>query len=347
MFHWHRQLGLVVSIFVIVLSISGIMLNHTERLNLDSSHIQSDFLLKWYGIKKPVISSYKVENNWISHSEEKLYFNKVLVEKEISQIIGAVVTENFIAVATQDELILLTADGEKIERLNATTGVPKNIQSIGLNKSNQIVLKTNKSLFQANNDVTEWNISKNKNIAWAIATALPKELESSLNILFRGKGLTNERVLLDLHSGRILGKAGPFIMDLAAILLLVLSFTGVWMYLKRSWAMRKRNLLLAAASRGDAYSAADLRRGEEAVVLTVIGDESLRQRLAAMGVMAGTVIATPDSSIFGDPRTYLVRGYQLTMRNTEAAMILLQTDEQTIHELEKSSDHSEANNNKD
>lgn len=344
MFHWHRQLGLIVSIFVIVLSVTGIMLNHTERLNLDSSHIKSEFLLNWYGIKKPVIHSYKVEKNWISHSEGKIYFNDVLLEKDISQITGAVETENFIAVATQDELILLTSDGEKIERLNTTTGVPKNIQSIGLNKSNKIILKTNKSLFQANNDVTEWHISKSKKIAWAAATTLPKELENSLNILFRGKGLTNERVLLDLHSGRIFGKAGPFIMDLAAILLLILSFTGVWMYLKRSWAMRKRNLLLAAASRGDAYSAADLRRGEEAVVLTVIGDEALRQRLAAMGVMAGTIIATPDASIFGDPRTYMVRGYQLTMRNTEAAMILLQTDEQTIHELEKSANHSEPDN---
>ena len=105
------------------------------------------------------------------------------------------------------------------------------------------------------------------------------------------------------------------------------------MYVKRSWAMRKRNLLLAAAARGDTYSAADLRRGEEGIVLTVIGDEAFRQRLASMGVMAGTVIATPDTSIFGDPRTYSVRGYQLSMRIKEAAMILLQTDE----ELEKHS----------
>ena len=106
-------------------------------------------------------------------------------------------------------------------------------------------------------------------------------------------------------------------------------------YVKRIWIIYKRNKLLAAASIGDAYSAADLKRGEEGVVLTVIGDEALRQRLAAMGVMSGTVIATPDASIFGDPRTYLVRGYQLSMRNTEAAMILLQTETQTIQQLEK------------
>ena len=337
MFHWHRQLGLVVSIFVIILSVSGILLNHTEKLNLDSNHVKSEFLLKWYGIKKPTITSFQLNKNWVSNLEDKLYFNETLVAKETSKITGAVITENFIAVSTYDELILLTLNGEKIERLNATTGVPKNIQSIGINLSSDIFLKTKESLFKANRDVTEWTLSKDKNITWARISNLPPKLESTLNQIFRGKGLTEERVLLDLHSGRILGKAGPWIMDIAAILLIILSFTGIWMYAKRTWAMRKRNLLLAAAYHGDAYSAADLRRGEEAVVLTVIGDESLRQRLAAMGVMAGTVIATPDASIFGDPRTYMVRGYQLSMRNTEAAMILLQTEEQTIQELQKSS----------
>lgn len=337
-FHWHRQLGLAVSLLVIVLSITGILLNHTEEFELDSSHVKSEFLLKWYGIKKPIINSYPVGKNWLSHVGDKLYFNELLVEKEISPIIGAIAMKNFIAVATQNELILLTPNGEKIERLDATTGVPGNITAVGTDSSAQLFLMTDKVIFQANDDVTEWTHSKDKNITWASASALPSKLESAINTLFRGKGLTKERVLLDLHSGRILGKAGPFIMDLSAILLLILSLSGCWMYAKRTWVMRKRNLLLAAASRGDAYSAADLKRGEEGVVLTVIGDETLRQRLASMGVMAGTIIATPSTSVFGDPRTYMVRGYQLCMRTTEAAMILLQTDEQTMHQLQESSE---------
>ncbi len=336
-FQWHRQIGLAVSILVIVLSITGILLNHTEEFELDSSHVKSEFLLKWYGIKKPVINSYPVGKNWLSHVVDKIYFNELLVEKEMPLVAGAVIMENFIAVASQNELILLTHDGEKIERLDATTGVPANITSVGINTTAQLFLKTNEAVFQANNDVTEWKRSKDKNITWSTTAALPAELESSLNMLFRGKGLTKERVLLDLHSGRILGKAGPLLMDLSAILLIVLSFTGFWMYIKRSWAMRKRNLLLAEAARGNPYCAADLQRGEEAVVLTVIGDEKFRQRLAAMGVMAGTIIATPAASIFGDPRTYLVRGFKLCMRTSEAAMILLQTDEQSMQELQKSS----------
>lgn len=337
-FHWHRQIGLAVSLLVIVLSVTGILLNHTEEFELDSNHVKSEFLLKWYGIKKPVINSYPVGKNWLSHVGDKIYFNELLVEKEMPLVTGAVIMENFVAVASQDELILLTHDGEKIERLDATTGVPNNITAVGTDSVAQLFLKTDKAIFQANDDVTEWTRSKDKNITWAATSALPNELESALNTLFRGKGLTKERLLLDLHSGRILGKAGPLLMDLSAILLLILSLSGCWMYAKRAWVMRKRNLLLAAAAHGDAYSAADLRRGEEGIVLTVIGDETLRQRLASMGVMAGTIIATPSTSVFGDPRTYMVRGYQLCMRTTEAAMILLQTDEKTMHQLQESSE---------
>jgi Fe2+ transport system protein FeoA len=69
----------------------------------------------------------------------------------------------------------------------------------------------------------------------------------------------------------------------------------------------------------------------------VIGDEALRQRLASMGVMAGTVITTRSTSVFSDPRTYIIRGYQLCMRTTEASMIILQTKEQTMLHLQKSS----------
>lgn len=334
-YQWHRQIGLAVSLLVIVLSVTGIMLNHTEEFELDSHHIKSELLLSWYGIKKPTIKSYPAGKNWLSHAGDKIYFNDKLVEKEVSVITGSVTTEYFTAVATQNEIILLTPDGEKIERLDATTGVPHNITLLGTNKKNQLVVKTKTSVFNANNDVTEWNKTTTKQIAWASTENIPSELESTLNALFRGKGLSKERVILDIHSGRILGKAGPLLMDLSAILLLVLSFTGCWMYAKRKWITYKRDQLLSAASIGESYSAADLKRGQEGIVLTVIGDDNFKQRLASMGVLAGTVIATPDSSVFGDPRTYSVRGYQLCMRTTEASMILLQTDTQTIPRLQK------------
>lgn len=47
--------------------------------------------------------------------------------------------------------------------------------------------------------------------------------------------ISAERIVLDVHSGRILGPAGPYLMDGAAIALLLLAASGIW-----GWARIRR-----------------------------------------------------------------------------------------------------------
>jgi uncharacterized iron-regulated membrane protein len=46
--------------------------------------------------------------------------------------------------------------------------------------------------------------------------------------------LTTDQLVLDIHTGRILGKLGPLLMDVVAIMLLILSLSGCYMWLKRT-----------------------------------------------------------------------------------------------------------------
>ena len=50
---------------------------------------------------------------------------------------------------------------------------------------------------------------------------------------YRGSGLSLERVILDLHSGRIVGQWGVYVVDGAALLFLALVITGLWMWMKQ------------------------------------------------------------------------------------------------------------------
>ena len=50
---WHRWVGLVAALFVIVLAVTGLALNHTEELQLDARHVRTAWLLDWYGISLP------------------------------------------------------------------------------------------------------------------------------------------------------------------------------------------------------------------------------------------------------------------------------------------------------
>jgi uncharacterized iron-regulated membrane protein len=70
-------------------------------------------------------------------------------------------------------------------------------------------------------------------VIWAEPVTLPPGLRGRLVEIYRIKGLPLERVLLDVHSGRILGAWGVYLVDAAAVLFLGLVLTGLWMWSRR------------------------------------------------------------------------------------------------------------------
>jgi ferrous iron transport protein A len=64
-----------------------------------------------------------------------------------------------------------------------------------------------------------------------------------------------------------------------------------------------------------------LTPGQSARVKKVGGEGAVRRRLMDMGITSGVAIAVVKASPLGDPVDYLVRGYHLSLRKTEAQMI--------------------------
>ncbi len=67
----------------------------------------------------------------------------------------------------------------------------------------------------------------------------------------------------------------------------------------------------------------DLRPGECAVVASLSGDVLSQRRLADMGITPGTSVFLRKAAPFGDPIEISLRGYELTLRKSEAESILL------------------------
>ncbi|MBK8959481.1 MAG: PepSY domain-containing protein [Proteobacteria bacterium] len=63
-------------------------------------------------------------------------------------------------------------------------------------------------------------------------TLLVAYLAATLAEVYRGSGVSYERVLLDVHSGRLFGRVGVWVVDAAAVCLLALALTGTWMFFK-------------------------------------------------------------------------------------------------------------------
>jgi len=236
LFLWHRYFGLSASLFVLVLASTGLLLNHTETLGLDSRYISSKTIHDWYGIKPPLDTvSFQAGGHWVSQLGDMLYLDNLKLTESTNGLIGFVLLRDFMVVAVEQELLLLSTAGKVIEHLKGIHGVPAGMQAVGTDREGNFVVQGNHGNYVVDEDFIEWASSEAGEIKWSQPGKLPESLYEQLAELYRSSDLTVERVVLDMHSGRIVGNWGVFLMDGAALLMLALAFTGAW-----HWARRKR-----------------------------------------------------------------------------------------------------------
>jgi Fe2+ transport system protein FeoA len=65
----------------------------------------------------------------------------------------------------------------------------------------------------------------------------------------------------------------------------------------------------------------DLKIGEKAVVSAVQGEGAVRRRLFDMGITPGAEVYLRKKAPLGDPIEIAIRGYELTLRKTEAMYV--------------------------
>lgn len=68
----------------------------------------------------------------------------------------------------------------------------------------------------------------------------------------------------------------------------------------------------------------DLQPGEIGIVKKVLGNSMIKRRIVDMGIVAGTVVEVQKFAPLGDPMEIKVKGFNLSLRKTEAEMIELE-----------------------
>lgn len=233
---WHRYMGVSAAVFALLLAITGVILNHTERFRLDNHYVQSDWILDWYGIHAPSeLLTFEAGDRYVTLMGEHLYLDTREIEGRYRHLVGAARVGENLVVAVDNNVLLLTPDGELIERLQGKDGVPSGMQRIGVDASGDLVIEGGHDLYQPDRDFLNWQHwdSDPLLVDWMTPVTLTATIRSSLQHHYRGEVLPVERVLLDLHSGRFFGRAGPWVIDAAAVILILLSLSGGWMWLRR------------------------------------------------------------------------------------------------------------------
>lgn len=235
LYKFHRYTGLSSALVLLMLAVTGIALNHTDRLKLDSTMIQSSTLLDWYGIKsRSKLTSYALKKHWITQSEQQLFFNHAPLLKTENKLRGAIETADYIAIAFNQSLLLLTLEGEIIEQTQFDR-----LEKIGLNLQQQVIIQANQLIQTSDDDLISWHPYSKQDISWSHTSKPPSFLAKKIKKDARSTILPLERVVLDLHSGRFFGIIGVIIVDLAGLFLILLALSGCAIWIKHKLRSHK------------------------------------------------------------------------------------------------------------
>lgn len=239
LWRWHRRTGVVIFVFLVLLAITGVVLNHTSALGLDRRFVDWPWLTGAYGDSSHDIRAYPLEQHWITRSAGgALYLDASEVGRCHGELVGVAQAQDLLLVACAEELVLLTPRGELVEQVTASTGLPTPVQGLGM-AADAVLLRTGGDWVLADLDRLEF---AGRPAAGVLVQEIARgELPAAIRdrIPAPAQWLTWERVLLDLHSGRLFGNIGVVLVDAVGILLLCIACSGVTMW----WFHRGRRRL--------------------------------------------------------------------------------------------------------
>lgn len=226
---WHRRIGLSAALIVVLASVTGILLNHTSELKLGKSPVRQAWLLEYYGVELPALINFSAGEHWISGDDNQyLYLDGRQFAYCSGRLIGVAETDGLLVAACSEELILMTRAGEVVERLGATYGLPVPLTAVG-SCGDSLCLRSQEKHWIADFQQLVWEPTEQVTV-WSAPVTMPKALRERVLDEQLGGDLSWERVVQDLHSGRILGQWGVWLVDLAALFLMFLSLSGFFLW---------------------------------------------------------------------------------------------------------------------
>lgn len=241
LYSWHRWLGIAAALFLLVFAITGIALNHSTRLGFDQHYLQQPFWQSLYQLDQNIAVS-GIENNghWFSQADGRLYFDQTHIGHGSAP--NAVLRfESFWVMASTNELRLIDDQGAVLETITAEQ-LPGRILNLG-RVGEQLVIDSQYADFIGNIDNLNWQATRlSTPLSAAVRQTPPDDLVRSIRQDGQAHAITIERILLDIHNGRLFGLVGVVVMDSAAIALIALSVSGLllWISYRRKQRARKQ-----------------------------------------------------------------------------------------------------------
>jgi len=249
----HRTLGLSTSVFLVVLVVTGLLLQHEDDLSLDSRFVASTALLNLYAIRAPEdYAACDIPDLLVVQLGQVLFlqpFSEPSGETQgalqrfaqpLEALVGCVDLANAVLIATRNQLLLFTHKGEFIEtqrlpyplnRIGRVISEP-GAQALNSPPSPEVILETRAGILATDADVLELSprTSIPAAVQWSAFQPLNPRQLSALQARYLANALSWQQVVRDVHSGQILGFWGRLLIDLVALAALLLALTGIGLW---------------------------------------------------------------------------------------------------------------------
>lgn len=232
---WHRSLGLAGALFVLLLTMTGVLINHGTRFSLEKRYVESTWFLDVYGIDPPPVNeSFRAKDRWVTRVDKQVYLDARSVAFTEEPLIGVLQQDQTIVLATSKYLLLLDLQGNLLDKLGREHGAPAPFARLGKSGGSVAVL-ANDTLYHIDLNSLSWTKQRTQSVRWSEPETLPAAMQTQIGDQARRRMLSWDRAVRELHSGRILGSWGVWLMDVIAFVFLLLTVSGIWVW----WRARR------------------------------------------------------------------------------------------------------------
>ena len=227
---WHRRLGVAAGLFLLWLAGSGIVLNHSAQLGLDRATVSAPWITRLYGLHATIPErGLLAAHHWLVGNEVQTVLDGRPLAAVLPGALGLVSSNGLLFAANASTLALFDAQGRPVESLRDADLPIAVIRRIGQGCDAVVIADEQDHRFASRDGLT-WAPCAGA-VVWSASVALPVALQERATTLLRPR-LPTERVLLDAHSGHILGRYGPLLVDTAGVLFILIALSGLWMFLR-------------------------------------------------------------------------------------------------------------------
>jgi hypothetical protein len=242
---WHQRAGLAAFFFLGWLGISGILLNEASDLGLNGIRIGWPWLMAVYGLHAaPPQNGYAAGAHWLATTAHTTFFDGHALEGDIASPLGMASAsdghQETLYVATPSSVVLLTPKGGRVDELRDPPLPVSSVRALGvvIGRSDAVAVRDDASAFQSSDGGETWTTIPPDKVHWSDLQPLSQPQQEQLAPYSR-PSVAVQQVLVDAHSGRLLGRYGTFAIDIVGLIALLLACSGVWMYARTSSRRRQ------------------------------------------------------------------------------------------------------------